>query len=245
MDDKISELKKQLDLILENYAVDKVKSDSGGNRRSKKGILTKDIYSKIIQFAIEEIGLDFKFYYKKSRLPKKIQKQLPYLNLSENFEFNRKFDNSGKGNSVNYDGFLIFEGQIKMLLEFKSYTEVSMLKRVYLDAKIAKKFIPDVKYYLCMLESAFGTLDREDKKKASKDTAYLKHRYFISKSAITLIDYLQKTLNVEVNIFFLMNGIRDSKRDIGIKKFLKKVDLDELKFTVDSFINFFQSFKKN
>ena len=59
MDDKISELKKQLDLILENYAVDKVKSDSGGNRRSKKGILTKDIYSKIIQFAIEETGLDF------------------------------------------------------------------------------------------------------------------------------------------------------------------------------------------
>ena len=28
MDDKISELKKQLDLILENYAVDKVKSES-------------------------------------------------------------------------------------------------------------------------------------------------------------------------------------------------------------------------
>ena len=50
MDDKISELKKQLDLILENYAVDKVKNDSGGNRRSKKGILTKDIYLKIIQF---------------------------------------------------------------------------------------------------------------------------------------------------------------------------------------------------
>ena len=42
-----------------------------------------------------------------------------------------------------------------------------------------------------------------------------------------------------------MNGIRDSERDIGIKKFFKKVDLDELKFTVDSFINFFQSFKKN
>ena len=61
-----------------------------------------------------------------------------------------------------------------MLLEFKSYTEVSMLKRVYLDAKIAKKFIPDVKYYLCMLESAFGTFDKEDKKKASKDIAYQK-----------------------------------------------------------------------
>ena len=245
MEEKILKLKRELDLILSNYAVDKNEIDSGGKRRAKKGILTRNIYGKIIKLAIEESGLDFKLFYKKSGLPNKIKKQLPYLNLSQNFQFKRRFASLGKGNAVEYDGFLVFEDEIKMLLEFKAYTEVSMLKRVYMDAQIAKSFFPTAKYSLCMLESAFGSFDKLDKKNANKEIAYIKHNYLISHSAITLIDYLQKKLEVEIDLFFLMNGIRDSKRDIGVKKFLKEIDLDELKFVVNSFISFFNSFKKD
>ncbi len=228
MEEKILELKKELDLLLENYAVDKVEKDSGGKRRSSKAILTQDIYGKIINFAISESGLDIELFYKKHELPLQIKAKLPSLKLSKNFNFKKKFEKSGRGNEVEYDGFLIFDNEIKMFLEFKSYTEVSMLKRVYVDAQIAQKFFPDAKYSLCMLESAMGS---------SND--------LISHSAITLIDYLQKSLGVEIDIFFLMKGIRNSSRDIGIKKFMKEIDVDELKFTVVNFITFFNSFKKN
>ena len=132
-----------------------------------------------------------------------------------------------------------------MLLEFKSYTEVSMLKRVFMDAEIAKKFFPDASYSLCMLESALGSSDKNDKKKANQEIAYENHKFLISYSAITLIEYLETKLDVKVDMLFLMNGIRDSKRDIGKKKYLKKIDLKELKFTVNYFTTFFKAYKKN
>jgi len=228
MEEKILELKRELDLILTDYSVDKVGSDTGGKRRASKGILTRNIYSKIINFVIKETGLNFKLYYKKSNLPFKIKKKLPYLNLSNNFKFQRKFDRLGKGNEVEYDGFITFKDKIIMLLEFKSYTEVSMLKRVFVDAMIARQFFPDIKYSLCMLESAMGS-----------------QKNLISHSAITLIDNLERSLGVKIDIFVLMKGTRNSKRDIGIKKYMKEIDLDELKFTVNSFVIFFQSFKEN
>ena len=103
-----------------------------------------------------------------------------------------------------------------------------MLKRVFVDAFIAKQFFPNAKYSLCMLESAMGS-----------------PRSLISHSAITLIDYLQRSLRVKIDIFFLMLGVRNSKRDIGLKKFLKLTDLHELKITVNSFITFFHSFNKS
>jgi len=228
MEEKILELKRELDLILSNYAVDQVAKESGGRRRASKGILTRLIYEKIIKFAINESKVNFKFFYKTSSLPFKIKKDLPYLKLPQDFKFKRKFDKSGKGNEVEYDGFLTFQNEIKMFLEFKSYTEVSMLKRVFVDAFIAKQFFPNAKYSLCMLESAMGS-----------------PRSLISHSAITLIDYLQRSLRVKIDIFFLMLGVRNSKRDIGLKKFLKLTDLHELKITVNSFITFFHSFNKS
>ena len=157
MEEKILELKRELDLILSNYAVDQVAKESGGSRRASKGILTRKIYEKIIKFAINESKVNFKFFYKTSSLPFKIKKELPYLKLPQDFGFKRKFDKSGKGNEVEYDGFLTFQNEIKMFLEFKSYTEVSMLKRVFVDAFIAKQFFPNAKYSLCMLESAMGS----------------------------------------------------------------------------------------
>ena len=49
MEDKILELKKQLDLLLEDYAVDKVEKDSGGKRRSSKANLTENIFHRHIE----------------------------------------------------------------------------------------------------------------------------------------------------------------------------------------------------
>lgn len=228
MEEKILKLKRELDLILSNYAVDQVVKESGGQRRASKGILTRKIYEKIIRYAIHESKVNFKFFYRTSSLPLNVKKKLPYLKLSQDSKFKIKFDKFGKGNEVEYDGFLTFEDEIKMFLEFKSYTEVSMLKRVFVDAFIAKQFFPNAEYSLCMLESAMGS-----------------QRSLISHSAITLIDYLQRSFGVKIEIFFLMLGVRNSKRDIGIKKFLKPTDLDELKITVNSFVAFFQSFNKN
>ena len=37
MEEKILELKRELDLILSNYAVDQVAKESGGQRRASKG----------------------------------------------------------------------------------------------------------------------------------------------------------------------------------------------------------------
>jgi hypothetical protein len=141
---------------------------------------------------------------------------------------NIKFYKLGLGNEVEYDGFLVFDDVIKMLIEYKSYTEVSMLKRVFVDAQIGKKFLPNIKYSLCMLESAFGHNDIN-----------------ISHSAITLIDHLQKTLDVEMNFFILMKGNRKSSEDIGKKEFIKYININELRFTIEQFTIFFNSFKKS
>ena len=227
MEEKILELKKELDSILKNYAVDKVLSDTGGSRRASKSILTRNIYKKIINFAIAESEGDFKFFYKKSDLPAKLKKKLPILKLSKDFKYKRNYSVSGKGNEVEYDGFITSKNEIIMLLEFKSYTEVSMLKRVFIDCQIANQFLPNIKYSLCMLESAMGS-----------------EGHSISHSAITLIDHLERSLGVKIDIFLLMKGTRDSVRDIGIRKYMKKIDLKELKFTVNSFFTFFNSFKK-
>jgi len=227
MEENILKLKNEIDLDLDNY-VNKKKEATGGQRRASKGILTRDIYTKIINFAINESGLDFNLINKKTKLSQKIQKTLPHLTLSENFNFKRKFEKLGLGNEVEYDGFLVFDDEIKMLIEYKSYTEVSMLKRVFVDAQIGKKFLPNIKYSLCMLESAFGHNDIN-----------------ISHSAITLIDHLQKTLDVEMNFFILMKGNRKSSEDIGKKEFIKYININELRFTIEQFTIFFNSFKKS
>ena len=92
MEEKILELKRELDLILYDYAVDQVAKESGGSRRASKGILTRKIYEKIIKFAINESKVNFKFFYKTSSLPFKIKKELHYLKLPQDFGFKRKFD---------------------------------------------------------------------------------------------------------------------------------------------------------
>ena len=48
-----------------------------------------------------------------------------------------------------------------------------------------------------------------------------------------------------MNIFILMEGNRNSLEDIGKKEFIKYINIDELRFTIDQFTIFFNSFKKS
>ena len=233
MEEKIKKLKTEIDLLLSGVGqkIRNIKSKSnrasGGIKRQTKGDLVENIYSKIIKFSINETKSKYTLINKIGALPEKIEK-IPRLQVSQKYvdlkklKFTKK--ESKKGYEDKYDGFIIGENKIKMVLEYKAYAELTMLKRCIVDAAIAQNFDKKIKYCLCLLQSQITSVDKD---------AGLKH---ISYSAHSLMNYLNDKLNTNVDILILTNEPRKVNEDIIEKKY--KVDYRKLKDAVNYFTDF-------
>ena len=225
---ELKELKDELDKTLSGNI-----QSSGGKKRAAKANLTKDVFSKIINYCIKETSSNYKLINKESELPTEIKKRLPKLLVSEEYKKHKKVEfkqHQIKEKGVDYDAFIIEKDELKMLIEYKSYTETSMLRRVLFDAWIAKDYGLEAKYCLCMLETSMGFKKRGEKK-SELDLSYQSHAFR---------DFMIKHHDVDIDILILLDDQRKSKEDIAEEKYRKKIPIEKLKFIV----NYFKEFLK-
>ena len=226
---ELKELKDELDKTLSGNII----QSSGGKKRAVKANLTKDVFSKIINYCIKETSSNYKLINKKSELPTEIKKRLPKLLVSEEYKKHKKVEfkqHQIKEKGVDYDAFIIEKDELKMLIEYKSYTETSMLRRVLFDAWIAKDYGLEAKYCLCMLETSMGFKKRGEKK-SELDISYQSHAFR---------DFMIKHHDVDIDILILLDDQRKSKEDIAEEKYRKKIPIEKLKLI----INYFKEFLK-
>ena len=225
---ELKELKDELDKTLSGNI-----QSSGGKKRAAKANLTKDVFSKIINYCIKETSSNYKLINKESELPTEIKKRLPKLLVSEEYKKHKKVEfkqHQINEKGVDYDAFIIEKDELKMLIEYKSYTETSMLRRVLFDAWIAKDYGLEAKYCLCMLETSMGFKKRGEKK-SELDLSYQSHAFR---------DFMIKHHDVDIDILILLDGQRKSQEDIAEEKYRKKIPIEKLKFIV----NYFKEFLK-
>ena len=129
LESKIKELHIELNKIIQSadQNVNKIKQEtlrtSGGIKRMAKGNLVEEIYSKVIEFCLNEKKSKLKLINKMGNLPKNTKK-IPVLKVSKDYTNlkNLKFTENemSKGYEDKFDGFIIENNKIKVVLEYKA-----------------------------------------------------------------------------------------------------------------------------
>ena len=227
MEKKIKNLQNELNQIIlsaENK-VDLIKKRtsraSGGVKRMAKGDLVEEIYSRIIKFCLDEKKSKLKLINKMGNLPKNVNK-VPILKVSQNYINlkNLKFTDKelATGYEDKFDGFIIDNQDIKFVLEYKAYSENTMLKRCLVDASIAQIFDKNINYCLCLLQSHLYQNQR-----------------LIGYNAHSLMDFFYQKFKVNVDILILVKEPRVVNEDIIKKKY--QIDYELLEDAVNYFLN--------
>ena len=227
MEKKIKNLQNELNQIIlsaENK-VDLIKKRtsraSGGIKRMAKGDLVEEIYSRIIKFCLNEKKSKLKLINKMGNLPKNVNK-VPILKVSQNYINlkNLKFTDKelATGYEDKFDGFIIDNQDIKFVLEYKAYSENTMLKRCLVDASIAQIFDKNINYCLCLLQSHLYQNQR-----------------LIGYNAHSLMDFFYQKFKVNVDILILVKEPRVVNEDIIKKKY--QIDYELLEDAVNYFLN--------
>ena len=227
MEKKIKNLQNELNQIIlsaENK-VDLIKKRtsraSGGIKRMAKGDLVEEIYSRIIKFCLNEKKSKLKLINKMGNLPKNVNK-VPILKVSQNYINlkNLKFTDKelATGYEDKFDGFIIDNQDIKFVLEYKAYSENTMLKRCLVDASIAQIFNKNINYCLCLLQSHLYQNQR-----------------LIGYNAHSLMDFFYQKFKVNVDILILVKEPRVVNEDIIKKKY--QIDYELLEDAVNYFLN--------
>jgi len=227
LEKKIKNLQNELNQIIlsaENK-VDLIKKRtsraSGGIKRMAKGDLVEEIYSRIIKFCLDEKKSKLKLINKMGNLPKNVNK-VPILKVSQNYINlkNLKFTDKelATGYEDKFDGFIIDNQDIKFVLEYKAYSENTMLKRCLVDASIAQIFDKNINYCLCLLQSHLYQNQR-----------------LIGYNAHSLMDFFYQKFKVNVDILILVKEPRVVNEDIIKKKY--QIDYELLEDAVNYFLN--------
>ena len=230
LEKKIKNLQIELNQIILNAEkkVDIIKKKtsraSGGIKRMAKGDLVKEIYSRIIKFCLNEKKSNLKLINKMGNLPKNVKK-VPILKVSQNYINlkNLKFTNKelATGYEDKFDGFILDNQDIKFVLEYKAYSENTMLKRCLVDASIAQIFDKNINYCLCLLQSHLYQNER-----------------LIGYNAHSLMDFFYQKFRVNVDILILVKEPRVVNEDIIKKKY--QINYELLKNAVNYFLNNFE-----
>lgn len=230
LENKIKNLQIELNQIILNAEkkVDVIKKTtsraSGGIKRMAKGDLVEEIYSRIIKFCLNEKKSNLKLINKMGNLPKDVKK-VPILKVSQNYINlkNLKFTKKelATGYEDKFDGFILDNQDIKFVLEYKAYSENTMLKRCLVDASIAQKFDKNINYCLCLLQSHLYQNER-----------------LIGYNAHSLMDFFYQKFRVNVDILILVKEPRVVNEDIIKKKY--QINYELLKNTVNYFLNNFK-----
>ena len=230
LENKIKNLQIELNQIILNAEkkVDVIKKTtsraSGGIKRMAKGDLVEEIYSRIIKFCLNEKKSNLKLINKMGNLPKNVKK-VPILKVSQNYINlkNLKFTKKelATGYEDKFDGFILDNQDIKFVLEYKAYSENTMLKRCLVDASIAQTFDKNINYCLCLLQSHLYQNER-----------------LIGYNAHSLMDFFYQKFRVNVDILILVKEPRVVNEDIIKKKY--QINYELLKNTVNYFLNNFK-----
>ena len=230
MEKKIKNLQNELNQIILNAEnkVDLIKKTSsrasGGIKRMAKGDLVEEIFSRIIKFCLNEKKSKLELINKMGNLPKNVKK-IPKLKVSQNYINlkNLKFTNKelATGYEDKFDGFIIDNQDIKFVLEYKAYSENTMLKRCLVDASIAQIFDKNINYCLCLLQSHLNQNER-----------------LIGYNAHSLMDFFYQKFKVNVDILILVKEPRVVNEDIIKKKY--EIDYKLLENAVNYFLNNFE-----
>ena len=230
LENKIKNLQIELNQIILNAEkkVDIIKKKtsraSGGIKRMAKGDLVEEIYSRIIKFCLNEKKSNLKLINKMGNLPKNVKK-VPILKVSQNYINlkNLKFTKKelATGYEDKFDGFILDNQDIKFVLEYKAYSENTMLKRCLVDASIAQTFDKNINYCLCLLQSHLYQDER-----------------LIGYNAHSLMDFFYQKFRVNVDILILVKEPRVVNEDIIKKKY--QINYELLKNAVNYFLNNFE-----
>ena len=230
LEKKIKNLQIELNQIILNAEkkVDikkkKTSRASGGIKRMAKGDLVEEIYSRIIKFCLNEKKSNLKLINKMGNLPKNVKK-VPILKVSQNYINlkNLKFTKKelATGYEDKFDGFILDNQDIKLVLEYKAYSENTMLKRCLVDASIAQIFDKNINYCLCLLQSHLYQNER-----------------LIGYNAHSLMDFFYQKFRVNVDILILVKEPRVVNEDIIKKKY--QINYELLKNAVNYFLNNFE-----
>ena len=189
-----------------------------------KGRFVKEIYSRIIKFCLNEKKSNLKLINKMGNLPKNVKK-VPILKVSQNYINlkNLKFTKKelATGYEDKFDGFILDNQDIKFVLEYKAYSENTMLKRCLVDASIAQTFYKNINYCLCLLQSHLYQNER-----------------LIGYNAHSLMDFFYQKFRVNVDILILVKEPRVVNEDIIKKKY--QINYELLKNAVNYFLNNFE-----
>ena len=230
LEKKIKNLQIELNEIILNAEkkVDVIKKTtsraSGGIKRMAKGDLVEEIYSRIIKFCLNEKKSNLKLINKMGNLPKNVKK-VPILKVSQNYinlknlNFSKK--ELAKGYEDKFDGFILDNQDIKFVLEYKAFSENTMLKRCLVDASIAQIFDKNINYCLCLLQSHLYQNER-----------------LIGYNAHSLMDFFYQKFKVNVDILVLVKEPRVVNEDILKKKY--QINYELLENAVNYFLNNFE-----
>lgn len=120
---------------------------------------------------------------------------------------------------------VFINGDLKISIECKAYTENAMIKRILVDCTLIKQIFPNVSFVLLQLESQFGG-----------DYSHFTTGKFGSPSTHTLFSYF----DVELNIITLLRGERKVDQPIHKREFFKPLTIEALKeavFCIKNLIN--------
>ncbi len=195
----------------------------GGKDRSSKGALTENILEAIVHLAWHKIGgKTHCLYIAKRRVNVPIDADYVRNLTPESTRNHVKQDVEGYFYRIELDKGVEIDNNLVLAIECKSYTENAMLKRVLKDFELASIADPKLIFCLFQLENALGG-DYGDPNKPE---------YLGSKSTHTLLSHSPK---VKLEIITLLDGNRNSKREIHDPDHFKELPIENVETCVSKF----------
>jgi len=215
-----------IDLIIKGYEdvikgiEDKALSSKnrayGGIIRAGKGKLVEEIGRLIVISALKELekeGISIKAEFRNNFI--KIPLKEDYISRIENDEL-RNYLNQNKDKiyyKIKPDLQIYVNGNFKIYMECKAYTENAMLKRILVDCYLVKQIFPDVLFVLLQLESELGG-----------DYSQSLTGKFGSSSTHTIFSYF----DIDLKILTLLEGERKVNQPIHKPEFYKPLKKERI-----------------
>ena len=202
-----------------------------GEIRGLKGSLVENIIDAITLLAWEEIGGDLNRFNVKKQSERIFINEEYVRNLPE--EYVRLHIEKNKGKyvyKVELDRAIEIDGILVIGIECKSYIENAMLKRTLKDFELIEKLLyPQLIFCVFQLENSLGG----DYGEVSKQ------KQLGSPSTHTLLSY---TPTVKLEIITLLDGDRNSKREIHKPQFFKNLPVKNVAICVSKFRRILEPF---
>lgn len=193
----------------------------GGVIRAGKGSLVENLAKRMILISWKELGKKpEKLSLKKETIKIPIREQ--YITRIRNPEVREFIRQHIKEYyyPLRTDIHVHVEGEFKIAIECKAYTENAMLKRILVDFTLFKQVYPNLAFVLFQLESQLGG-----------DYSTSQNVQYGSPSTHTLLSYF----DIDLNIITLLEGERKVDQPIHNPKYYKPLQEESIVKAIDVF----------